>query len=162
MKGPVFREKRKDRNLKESCHDTYKSRLKLPEPTICPKCQAVFENGQWRWVRHPSEAHKLVCPACRRIKDKFPEGVLTLSGDFLRRHKSEILNLCRNEEANAKREHPLHRIMEIVEENGCIKITFTDNHLPRRIGEALFHAYEGDLDFHYAKEDKFIRVTWKR
>jgi len=161
MKGFMLRAKRKDRNLKEYCHDAYKSSLKLSE-SICPQCKAVFKNGQWRWAPRPSGAHKLVCPACQRIKDKFPEGVLTLSGDFLSRHKSEILNLCRNEEANAKPEHPLHRIMEIAEESGCIKITFTDNHLPRRIGEALYHAYEGELDFHYAKEDNLIRVTWKR
>ncbi|MCK5242010.1 ATPase [bacterium] len=162
MKRSISREKRKDRNLKEHYHDTYKSQLKLPEPTLCPKCQAVFENGRWRWARRPVGAYELICPACHRIRDKFPAGILILNGEFLGKHKDEILNLCHNEETNAKQKHPLHHIMEIAEERGCIKITFTDNHLPRRIGDALFHAYKGELDFHYAEEDKFIRVTWKR
>ncbi|MCK5242315.1 ATPase [bacterium] len=162
MKGRAPHGKRKDRILKEYSHDAYKSCLKLPEPTVCPQCQAVFEKGRWRWARSPLGAHKLICPACHRIKDGFPAGILILSGEFLSKHKDEILNLCHNEETNAKQEHPLHRLMEIVEERGCIKITFTDNHLPRRIGEALFRAYEGELDFHYAEEEKFIRVTWKR
>jgi hypothetical protein len=41
-------------------------------------------------------------------------------------------------------------------------ITTTDIHLPRRIGEALHRAYEGDLDFHYEEEAYSIRVTWRR
>ena len=50
--------------------------------------------------------------------------------------------------------------MDIKEEGGGIVITTTDIHLPRRIGEALHHAYHGDLDFHYIKESYLIRVRW--
>ena len=41
-------------------------------------------------------------------------------------------------------------------------ITTTDTHLPRRIGEALSHAYHGTLDLQYADEDQLIRVNWTR
>lgn len=41
-------------------------------------------------------------------------------------------------------------------------VTTTDVHLPRRIGEALHHAYAGDLDFHYDKDAYYVRVAWKR
>jgi hypothetical protein len=36
------------------------------------------------------------------------------------------------------------------------------SHLPRRIGEALRHAYHGELEFHHAQEAYFIRVRWSR
>lgn len=37
-----------------------------------------------------------------------------------------------------------------------------DTYLPRRIGEALKHAYHGDLELHYDKAEDFVRVTWMR
>jgi hypothetical protein len=40
--------------------------------------------------------------------------------------------------------------------------TFTDAHLARGIGEALHHAYQGELEYAYAKEDIMLRVTWSR
>ncbi|HZR45536.1 MAG TPA: hypothetical protein VFA47_02435 [Candidatus Manganitrophaceae bacterium] len=47
-KGSGFHEPRRDRIThwlglqKEYLHDTYKSRGKRPEPTVCPQCRAVF------------------------------------------------------------------------------------------------------------------------
>jgi hypothetical protein len=35
-------------------------------------------------------------------------------------------------------------------------------HLPRRIGEALTHAYHGELVMHYDQNEDFVRVTWTR
>ena len=52
--------------------------------------------------------------------------------------------------------------MAIEDEDGTVVITTTDIHLPRRIGEALFDAYEGELDFHYEEEAYSIRVSWRR
>ena len=39
-------------------------------------------------------------------------------------------------------------------------ISTTDTHLPRRIGEALKHAYHGKLELHYDQGEQFVRVTW--
>jgi uncharacterized protein (UPF0248 family) len=83
-------------------------------------------------------------------------------GDFATSHKDEIIHLARHQEEQEKAEHPLHRIMEIEERDGAIVVRTTDIHLPRRIGEALRHAYHGELEFHYAQEAYFIRVRWSR
>jgi hypothetical protein len=103
-----------------------------------------------------------MCPACHRIQDKYPAGFLTLEGPFLQEHKEELLHLARNEETKEKGEHPLHRIIHMEEKDESILITTTDIHLPRRIGEALRRAYEGELDFHYIEESNILRVRWKR
>jgi len=154
---------RKDRLIREHVHDPYKTRLKLSEPAVCPDCGAVFHQGRWQWVEiAPTDAHEELCQACHRTKDKYPAGTLTLSGDFVKDHKDEILHLVRNQEELEKGEHPLHRIMDIEEEPGRIVVSTTDIHLPRRIGEAVHKAYQGDLEYRYEEEAYFLRVNWTR
>lgn len=153
---------RGDRLIREHVHDPYKTRLKLPDPTLCPQCGAVYSKGRWRWAERPDQPHEELCQACHRINDKYPAGILTLSGGFFGKHKAEIVGLARNQEKLEKGEHPLNRIMGVEHDDGAVVITTTDIHLPRRIGEALHHAYAGELEFHYQEESYSIRVSWRR
>ena len=153
---------RKDRQIEEVRHDPYRERHKPPEAAVCPGCGVVFERGRWQWKARPANAQAHLCPACHRVKDEFPAGHVKLSGAFLAQHRDEILGLARNEEARAKSEHPLERIMQIAEANGEITITTTDLHLPRRIGEALQHAWKGELDVKYSEDEYLVRVHWQR
>lgn len=167
MTGPkkpkdFLREGRHDRLLRERIHDPYKSKSKPPEPTVCPDCGAVFQHGRWQWGTSPAPAHEELCPACQRIRDEVPGGFLTLKGDFFAAHKDEIMNLVHNVEERAKKEHPLERIMNIEETEDGVLITFTDAHLTRGVGEAIHHAFKGELDFRYTEEDASLRVNWAR
>lgn len=153
---------RHDRLLREWVHDTYKSKSKLPEPTVCPECGAVYHKGRWTWAERPDGAHAEMCPACHRIHDKVPAGFLSLKGEFLAEHKDEILHLVRNVEKKENMEHPLKRIMNVEEQKDSVVISFTDPHLARTAGEAIQHAYQGELDLHYQKEEFLLRVLWQR
>jgi hypothetical protein len=77
-------------------------------------------------------------------------------------HQTEILNLLRNVEKQEKDKHPLERIMSITTEGDHPLITTTGIHLARRLGEALAHAYKGELSFQYADGEESIRVSWQR
>jgi NMD protein affecting ribosome stability and mRNA decay len=157
-----FEPVRRDRLVQETRHDAYQARQKLPEPTVCPQCGAVFHNGRWQWLAKPAQAHEEMCPACHRIHDEFPSGYVTVSGSFFKQHREEMLHLVRHEEARAKAEHPLERIMKIEDQDGGILITTTDIHLARGIGEALHHAYQGELMYHYNERENLLRVVWER
>jgi hypothetical protein len=145
-----------------SRQDTYRLRGKLPEPTVCPECTAVFHKGRWTWGKRPADAHEHLCPACNRIHDKFPAGWITLSGPYLAAHRDELLGLARNEEAAQRADHPLSRIMALDEKPDRVTITTTDPHLPRRIGEALHRAHDGELAIEHEKQAYLVRVTWTR
>lgn len=153
---------RQDKLIQEERHDTYKEQEKWPEPTVCSGCGAVFIEGRWAWWEPADKAHIIVCPACRRIKDGFPAGYLEIKGGFFDSHRKELLGLIHNLEAQEKGEHPMERLMAITTEKDHALITTTGIHLARRIGEALKHAYQGDLDFTYGDGEKSIRMTWVR
>ena len=158
------RPQRMDRRIAEHVHDPYKTRLKLPGGTVCPECGAVFDGGRWQWPTNPpsDSAHREICQACHRIRDAYPAGWITIDGGFVAAHREEIEHLVRHQESLEKGEHPLHRIIGIKPQKGGLVVTTTDIHLPRRIGEALHHAYEGQLDFHYEEEAYRLRVHWTR
>ena len=147
--------------LHEHNHDPYKIKGKVPEPTVCPVCHAVFRAGRWQWAESwPLAAHAETCEACRRIRDHYPAGEVVLKGEALPVRKAEILNLARNLERLETAEHPLHRIMEIDQHADNVVISTTDLHLARRMGEAIYHAFKGTLNWHYNKETCFVRVNW--
>jgi NMD protein affecting ribosome stability and mRNA decay len=151
---------RHDGIFQERVHDAYKIKGKLPEPTVCPQCGAVFHEGRWQWGSAPEGAHSETCPACHRIHDHYPAGFLTLQGEFFLAHRDEIMHLVHNNEKHERAEHPLKRIMAVEEKDGATQVTTTDIHLARGMGEALHHAYQGELNFHYNPEQNLLRVNW--
>ena len=153
---------RRDRMDAERVSDPYRSRGKFKEPTTCPECGAVFHHGHWQWGAAAPDAERHLCPACQRIRDRVPAAQLTLSGPFFAEHRDEILHLVRNTEAKARAEHPLERLIEVRDEAGQTIATFTEAHLAHGVGEALRHAYHGELDSHYTDESDLLRVAWKR
>jgi NMD protein affecting ribosome stability and mRNA decay len=162
IKTPAGLGARRDRSVQEYQHDTYKLRGKLKEPTVCPECGALFHKGRWTWGIAPDKAEEASCPACHRMRDKYPKGLVTIQGAFKDDQHQQVLGVVKNTETIEKKEHPLSRIMSIESKREGLVISTTDTHLPRRIGEALKHAYHGELELHYDKDEDFVRVTWTR
>lgn len=161
-----FQPVRRDELRQEREHDTYKRQEKPPEPAVCPDCGAIFHAGRWQWGMRREGSTELICPACHRIRDRFPAGFLHVSGSFFGKQRDELLSLIRHHAEKARAEHPMARIMGIKDNSDDpddgIVITTTDIHLARDLGEALHHAYHGELEFHYNKEEKLLRVHWSR
>ena len=143
--------------------DPYQNTKKLSEPTQCPDCGLVYKKGRWQITSATEDIPQAQrCPACARIHDKVPAGVLQLSGNFFFEHKEEVLSLIHHKERDEKNQHPLERIMSIEESEGEIRISYTGLHLTRSTGEALHHAYQGKLSIMHNDHDAPIRVQWQR
>jgi NMD protein affecting ribosome stability and mRNA decay len=142
--------------------DPYHAFAKLPEPTVCPSCKAVFAEGRWGWRAVPNDANHVECPACLRIHDKFPAGYVMVKGAFFAANRDEIVALITAKEKREKATHPLQRIMAIEEVREGLQISTTDPHLARGIGEALHDAYKGELKLRYSRDENLLRASWKR
>ncbi len=157
-----FRMLKREQLLQELVHDSYRSDRKPREPARCPECGACFKKGRWSWEACSGAAHDHLCPACQRIRDRFPAGYVSLAGPFLQQHVDEIRGLVRHCEEDEKARHPLQRIMAIEPADGGLLITTTDVHLARAIAERVHDAYQGTLEFSYNKDDNLLRASWSR
>lgn len=153
---------RRDRLIQERNHDPYRSGRKLPEPTRCPVCSAVFEAGRWAWDTAPDDANEAICPACRRIRERVPAGFLSITGEFFGEHREEILNLIHNVEELQKNQRPMERIMSEKPTDEGLELEFTDPHLTRAVTNALHNAYGGDAQFTYIDQEVLVRASWHR
>lgn len=161
-KATAFHPVRHDRLIEDRYYDAYRSGQKYAEPTVCPQCSAVFQSGRWQWTAPPPVAQAVMCPACRRVADDMPMGFVHLSGLYFTRHQDELMHLLRNEARHEEADHPLERIMAYADESEGILVTTTGFHIARRLGEALRHAHQGELDVNYNNAEDVLRVYWRR
>jgi len=141
-----------------------RERVKHPDGTACPECGAVFAKGKWTWSKPPvgGQVSPELCPACLQIKADYAGGILTLSGSFLAAHREDILNRVRNVESSEKKDHPLQRIMKIVDKGEQIEIRATSEHLMARMGKALKSDFNGELELSYIEDENIARAHWRR
>jgi len=149
--------------LAEEIHDPYRTPRKARSPARCSDCGAIYRKGRWTWERLlPPPPTTLVCPACRRIRDRYPAGEITIGGSFFVAHADEALRLVRNVENAEHCTHPLQRVIAIARKDGKAIVTTTDLHVARRIAHALESAWGGQLATHYDEGGYFVRITWER
>ena len=141
-----------------------REREKYSDDTVCPECGAVFLKGKWTWAKPlgKDDVSSLLCPACQQIKDDYAGGVLTLSGSFVTAHREDILNRLRNIEDAEKKDHPLQRIMAIVDKGEDVEVRATSEHLVARMAKALKSDFNGELELSFLREENFARAHWRR
>lgn len=158
------------RNLAEfDANDPYTPRFDPGETAVCTECHALYERRHWYFDEEAyfsastqPDTHKVLCPACHKIRDRYAEGQVTLCASaFLTAHKDEIRRIIQNEEARAKRVNPLERIIAITESDGGLIITTTNEKLAQRIGRTLKRAHHSETTYHWS-EPKFLTVEWQR
>jgi hypothetical protein len=152
----------RDRVFDDQRHDPYQARGKHTGPLHCADCGVVYRDGRWQRASPSEGSEAVLCPACRRIRDRLPAGEVLLDGPFVPGHRDELLRIARNQAEHEESEHPLHRIMLVDERDDAIVIGTTDIHLPQRIGEALRRACRGELDVRYGSAEYSVRVHWRR
>jgi hypothetical protein len=138
--------------------------------SVCEGCHAVYMNKRWyaegdvdeAALRDP-DAAEIVCPACLKIRDNFPGGIVTLKGGFVLSHKQDLMKLIKNEEARARGLNPLERVMSVKENGyGSLIILTTNEKLAQRLGRSIKKAFHGDVAYHWSHDNKLARVDWER
>ncbi|RII25549.1 MAG: hypothetical protein CXR31_13290 [Geobacter sp.] len=147
----------------------YTPRGGIGEVALCRKCGAIYRNKRWsldevesNQLRGEAGIGKVVCPACQRMEDNNPAGIITLSGDYLLQHVEEILNIIKNVEAKSRAKNPLGRIMEIQQERDVMTIGTTVDKLAQKLGQEIYKAHKGELHYQWSHDQEFVRVSWMR
>lgn len=146
----------------------------------CPECRAMFYRKRWSLPGLTSTAPRkatasgqkkpakqilvpqsFVCPACRKLQDRYAEGFLTIHWPNWEIHKADVLGLIHNEELQAVRNNPLERIMTIRTRPDGADIETTTEHFAQRLGKHLDRAFKGSIEYRWSHKDKCVRVTWQ-
>jgi len=155
------RRDRPPRTPRPKQHDTYARRRKPAGDEVCEECGATFHAGRWSWNPPQTDARKGLCPACERVRDRYPAGELRLPKGFVDEH-DEIVGLIRNTEEMEKAEHPLERLMDIEQAaDGGLTVTTTGIHLARAIANKLERRFHRQARIRYPKEEHRIEVDWE-
>jgi hypothetical protein len=132
----------------------------------CSGCGAFYYRRHWT-LTPPGEfgtqgrPHPAYCPACTKIKDRYPGGELRLAG-FDTTERGEIARILRNEEERARAKNPLERIMRMEAADGGWKIETTTEKLAQRLGRAVHKARGGRVEYKWSHNNKFVRVWWEK
>ncbi len=162
--------KRIDKLYDMKLHDPYMDKSQYKDPTICPSCKLIYHNKRWFWdekyyeelMKEKDKVSFKKCPACRKIEDHYPLGIVELEGEYVKKNKGEILNLIKNEAEYEKKRNPLARIMNIKETEDGLVIETTTETLAKKIGKAVHKAHQGELDLSFSDTQKLLRVYWSR
>ncbi len=137
---------------------------------ICTTCRALYQNKRWffddqfyRRLAGSAEVREVTCPTCRKIRDRYPEGILTLSGEFFKDHREEIVTLLEKEADRVSSRSVQDRIIQMLPEGkDRLVVETTSQKLAQHLGRAVYRAFKGELDFRWSDMNKFVRVYWSR
>ncbi len=140
------------------------------EASLCTTCKAIYQNKRWFFdeklagkLAGTDKVKEVTCPTCRKIKDHYPEGILTLSGEFLKEHQDEITARLKKEAARVSGRSVADRIIAMKEEApDRLVVETTTEKMAQHLGRAVYKAYKGELHFQWGEMTKFVRVNWSR
>lgn len=149
------------RQVQPRHHDTYEPRAKPAQPIVCDGCSAVYDGGRWSWSGpRLTDVAGGLCPACQRIRDRYPAGTIRLAASFLE-HRGEIERMVRNAEEAEREEHPLERLMDIEQgPDGGLVVTTTGIHLARAITSKLERRFHREARIRYLEEQNLLHVDF--
>jgi NMD protein affecting ribosome stability and mRNA decay len=144
-------------------------REELPPRTIarCSQCGAVYRHKRWQLpdtiTLSPRERTKLLsvlCPGCRKMRDHYANGVVTIRWPKQEAARRAILNLIKHQEEWGRRGNPLERIISLEAKGDRLTVSTTNERLAQRIGRALERAFHGKATYQWSRENKLLRVQW--
>lgn len=150
----------------EKLHPAEAATRRLPEPTMCERCGAVFQRRTWRIDRRPSaaalsRARWRVCPGCKQQEAGEWYGRVRLRGAFVAAHEEELRRRIENVAARARSMQPLRRLVSIDRDGDGLEVLATSQKLAHRIVNELRKAFRGRARYTWA-DDGTLEAVWER
>jgi hypothetical protein len=146
--------------------DPYLPRKSPKEIIQCSGCGAFYARRRWtlsppHGFSKPADAHPIFCPACMKMRERYPGGELHLLGVDTE-ERGEIVRILRNEEERARQKNPLERIMQLQAMDGDWRVETTTEKLAQRLGRSIKKARGGKIEYKWGHNNKFVRVIWEK
>jgi NMD protein affecting ribosome stability and mRNA decay len=147
--------------------DPYREQLPPRLTARCSQCGAIYRHKRWQlpdtislspreWTRLLS----VLCPGCRKMRDRYANGVVTLRWPKQEAARRVILNLIKHQEEWGRMGNPLERIISLETKGDRLTVSTTNERLAQRIGRALERAFHGKVAYQWSRENKLLRVQW--
>jgi hypothetical protein len=146
-----------------------KGKKQMKENIVDPKSELVYEEKRWKKVDEVSP--RLVdtlktaeSPVTKMQNAKICDGVLHLTGTFIKDHKEEILNTMKNSGTLAQERDSMNIIERIENPSEEHIIVYTlKNQLAVKLGKKVDQSFKGGkLDISWSKEDQPVEVKWHK
>jgi len=139
---------------------------RLPEPSACERCGAVFSKRVWRQGRRVSGAlldtvRWTVCPACEQAGAATGLGRLLQRGDYVAAHETEIRRRIANVAARSAHTQPERRVSSIDRAGDALEVITTSQKLAHRLARELEKAFGGRVTYAWS-DDGSLFASWKR
>ena len=140
---------------------------RLPEPTVCERCGAVYRGKTWRAGERSRKTqlagvHWAVCPACRQVAAGEYFGRVVIRGGFADAHDAEIRTRVERVAARARYTQPERRIVSVDRTEDGLEVLTTSQKLAHRIVRALQKCYGGDTEYHWTEPHGELYAVWER
>lgn len=148
--------------------DPYRNQAKMAGLPECPKCGAVNHKGGWvsrsKMNGHYNEASgkksKVLCPACKQLKEKYAMGVVEIYGTTFRTKKKAVLSTIQKTEKIVRARNDQGRILWTKDAEDTFKVYVSIPELARHIGRELEKSFKGTTEYSRSTEEPYLRVRW--
>lgn len=156
----------KEHEKKRSAFDEGKKHMK--DNVVDGKSGMVYEEKHWKKMdemnpEHVSSFKEGESPLTKMAEGQVCEGVIHLSGDFLKQHREEIMNAINHSDQLAQERDPMDKILNIETAPDSLTIYTAKNQLARAIAKKIDHSYKGGkLDTKWSKGEKVVEIYWHK
>jgi hypothetical protein len=138
---------------------------RFEDPTVCPRCGAVFSHKTWRrrgriQAQVLLDAARDVCPGCRQVERGESFGSVAIRGPRALELEGEIRRRVANVAARARFTQPERRIVEIRRVADSLEVQTTSQELAHRIVRELEKAFGGRAHLEWSDRDGRLYATW--
>lgn len=136
------------------------------QPTLCPRCGAVYRNKTWRRSSaRPArgltgQPARTICPACAQVAEGCYRGRVLLRGALVTTEEEAVRRRIANVATRARFTQPERRVVSIHREGDGLELRTTSEKLAHRIVHELEKAFGGRASYVWSHRERSLLAVW--